>query len=99
MALHLAREEAGTSAYISERRNIAFASKLAPTGPVFAPRQRVVWTGDHLQKSIPIQTGFRGLLQRRQTLRRVELWIVDQIGQRPFAQGGLWTGEQGLQGR
>jgi len=28
----LAREEAGTSAYISGDRTIAFASKLAPTG-------------------------------------------------------------------
>ena len=36
VALHLAREEAGISACISEGRDIAFASKLAPTGPMFA---------------------------------------------------------------
>ena len=43
----LAREEAGTSACISDGSNIAFASKVErhpgrPTGPVFAARQRRV---------------------------------------------------------
>ena len=49
VALHLAREEAGTSACIPEGRNIAFASKVErhpgrPTGPMFAARQRGVRT-------------------------------------------------------
>ena len=44
VVLHIAREEAGTLASISESRNIAFASKLAPTSPVFAARQRGVST-------------------------------------------------------
>jgi hypothetical protein len=46
----LAREEAGTSVYISEGGSIAFASKVerhpgAPTGFVFTARQRGVEDG------------------------------------------------------